>query len=98
MPTTGQRCQGIAVRNCNLIGNSNASVPNTFAGVYLGGLGAGTVTALGQSQNIDVINNYIIGVQNGVYFRGLANASNLQTRSTKTLAAHLLTASVHLSR
>ncbi|OYU97147.1 MAG: hypothetical protein CFE21_02315 [Bacteroidetes bacterium B1(2017)] len=81
MPTTGQRCQYVSIKNCNIIGNSNATTPNTFAGVYFGGVSAGTATALGQNQFIDVINNYIVAVQNGIYFRGLANAQNLQTKS-----------------
>lgn len=81
LPTSGQRCQSISVKNCNVVGNSTASACNTFAGVYFGGASAPSATALGQNLNIDVINNYIIGVQNGVYFRGLANAQNLQTKS-----------------
>lgn len=80
MPTAGQRCQYIGIKNCNLIGNSNAAIPNTYAGVYFGGVGAPSVSALGQNQYMDVINNYIIAVQNGVYFRGLANAQNLQSK------------------
>lgn len=81
MPTTGNRVQSIGVRNCNIIGNSNASFPNTFAGIYFGGVGAGSATALGQNQNIDIINNYVIAVQNGIYFRGLANLQNLQNKA-----------------
>lgn len=81
LPTSGQRIQSVSIKNCNLIGNSNASAPNTFAGVYFGGVTSGTPTALGQNLNIDVSNNYIIAVQNGIYFRGLANAVNLQNKN-----------------
>lgn len=81
MPTSGQRVQSVGIRNCNIIGNSNASANNTFAGVYFGGVNAGTPSALGQNLNMDVTNNYIIGTQHGVYFRGIANAVNLQNRN-----------------
>jgi hypothetical protein len=81
MPTSGQRVQSVGIRNCNIIGHSTALANSTFAGVYLGGVNAATPAALGQNQNIDVVNNYILGVQNGVYFRGLANAVNLQNRN-----------------
>jgi hypothetical protein len=80
MPTSGQRVQSVGISNCNIIGNSTASANNTFAGVYLGGVNAGTPAALGQNQNINVINNYIIGTQHGIYFRGLANTVNLQNK------------------
>jgi hypothetical protein len=80
LPTSGQRVQFIGIKNCNIIGNSNATIPYTYAGIYFGGATSGTAPALGQNQNIDVINNYIIGVQNGVYFRGIANAPNLQNK------------------
>jgi hypothetical protein len=80
MPTTGQRVQFVGIKNCNLIGNSNATAPNTYAGVYFGGVAAGAASALGQNQYLEVRNNYIIGVQNGIYFKGLANAPNLQNK------------------
>jgi len=80
MPTSGQRVQSVGIKNSNIIGFSTAAANSTFAGVYLGGVSAGTPTALGQNQNIEVINNYIIGTQHGVYFRGLANTVNLQNK------------------
>lgn len=80
MPTTGQRVQSLSIKNTRLIGNSNALAANTYAGVYFGNITAGTPTAIGQNQNIDVSNNYIIGVQNGIYFRGFASATNQQSK------------------
>lgn len=80
LPTTGNRIQFVGIKNCNLVGNSNATTPITYAGVYFGGITAGSATAIGQNQNIEVINNYIIGVQNGIYFKGLANNRNLQNK------------------
>ena len=80
MPTSGQRVQSVGIKNSNIIGHSTAAANSSFAGVYLGGVTAATPTALGQNQNIEVINNYIIGTQHGVYFRGLANTANLQNR------------------
>jgi hypothetical protein len=81
MPTSGQRVQGISVKNCNIVGGSNATTVFTFAGVYLGGVTASANAAIGQNQNITIENNYIIAAQNGVYIRGLANVANNQTRN-----------------
>ncbi len=81
MPTTGQRIQGVSVKNCNIVGGSNATSVFSFAGIYLGGVTASANAAIGQNQNIIVQNNYIIGVQNGIYFKGLANVGNNQNRN-----------------
>jgi putative cofactor-binding repeat protein len=80
MPTSGQPLQYVGIKNCRIIGNSNTATIYTHSGIYLGGVTSGSATAIGQSQNIDVVNNEIMAVQNGIYFRGLANNRNLQNR------------------
>ena len=80
MPTTGQRVQSVSIRNCNIVGGSNTTSNFTFAGIYLGGVGAASNAAIGQSQNITIQNNLIIAVQNGVYLRGLASTQNNQNK------------------
>ena len=81
IPTSGQRCQYLGVKNCVIVGNSSATVANTFAGVYFGGVSAGSVSALARNQNITITGNKIMAVQNGVYYKGLGNAINNQDKN-----------------
>ncbi len=81
IPTAGNRIQGVGVKNCNLVGGSNATSVFSYAGVYLGGATASQNAVNGQNQNISVENNYIIGVQNGIYIKGLGNAANNHNRN-----------------
>ncbi len=81
IPTSGQRIQSVGVKNCVLVGNSTATTANTYAGVYFGGIGAGSSVALAKNINITVTGNLIMAVQYGIYFRGLANAINNQDKN-----------------
>ncbi len=81
MPTAGQRVQGIGVKNCNLVGGSNATSVFSYAGIYMGGITASQNAAIGQNQNINIENNLIVGVQNGIYMKGLGNAANNHNRN-----------------
>jgi len=60
----------ITIKNCNLVGISTTSSIQSFAGVYLGGMAAPSNALFGYNNNINVSNNFIGAVQNGVYLRG----------------------------
>ena len=76
MPNTGQKCQFIGVRNCQLVGNNTLTTFPAFAGVYLGSASAPGFVALSRSENLTVFNNEILGTSYGVYMRGRGIAVN----------------------
>lgn len=77
MPNTGQKCQFLSVRNCQLVGNNTLTTFPAFAGVYLGAATAPGFVALSRSENLSVINNEILGTSYGVYMRGRATTVNM---------------------
>lgn len=74
--TASNRIRNVSVRNCVIVGNSTATVVNTFAGIYFGGTAATPSNALlGTNYNISYTNNLIVGVQNGIYHRGFPTSA-----------------------
>ena len=69
-----------AIRNCNIIGVSSNANDSTFAGIYMGGVNIVAVGSVGANLNAKYgrnsyntfDNNFIGGVQYGVYMRGRA--------------------------
>ena len=72
MPNTGQKCQFVGVKNCQLVGNNSLTTFPAFAGVYLGSATAPGFVALSRSENLTITNNEILGTSYGVYIRGRA--------------------------
>ncbi len=81
MPNTGQKCQFIGVRNCQLVGNNTLTTFPAFAGVYLGSVTAPGFVALSRSENLTIVNNEILGTSNGVYIRGRGISVNNYERN-----------------
>ena len=77
------RIRNVSVRNCVIVGNSTPTAINTFAGIYFGGTATPSNAALGTNYNISYTNNLIMGVQNGIYHRGLpTNATAFPSQDT----------------
>lgn len=69
--TASNRIRNVAIRNCNIVGNSSSTVINTYAGIYFGGsTSTPQNAAIGTNYNISYVNNLIMAVQNGIYHRG----------------------------
>jgi PKD repeat protein len=66
----------ISIQNVTIVGNSNTSNVNTFAGIYHGLLLPPSTTSpnassvVGRNNNINISNNRIWAVRNGVFVRG----------------------------
>lgn len=61
----------VRIRNCNLIGNTNAGTINTYAALYIGGISATpSVPLFFGNNNMLFENNFIAGVRYGVYAQG----------------------------
>ncbi|MFN4084024.1 MAG: PKD domain-containing protein [Bacteroidia bacterium] len=94
-PLSNQGVQGIAVRNCNIYGNSTSNAINTYAGIYVGGPNTTPQAVLrGRNERITFENNYIVAVRNGIYYRGLANTINNQDRFV-TIRNNIIGDNVH---
>jgi PKD repeat protein len=65
--------RNITIKNCNLIGNSNgASIINTYAGIYTGGITATPSFPIMNGSNNHVFeNNFIGAVKYGIYMQGI---------------------------
>lgn len=68
--STNPSTQNNALRNCNIIGLSTTTTPQTFAGVYFGGSVAPSASIVGSNNNNIIDNNFIGGTQYGIYLRG----------------------------
>jgi PKD repeat protein len=75
--TSGEKTvSNITIRNCNLIGNVNATI-NTFAGIYMGGiLATPSNPTIGKNNDNTFDNNFIVGVRNGIYAQGFTTNFN----------------------
>lgn len=72
----------IAIRNCNIVGSSNTTAINTFAGIYMGGLAATPSNpTLGGNNNHQFVNNNIVAVRYGIYLRGASTVAGQQDRN-----------------
>jgi PKD repeat protein len=61
----------VAIRNCNIVGNSSTSAINTFAGIYMGGVAiTPSNPTSGSNNNNRFENNFIGAVRYGIYLRG----------------------------
>jgi hypothetical protein len=60
----------VKIQNCNILGSSTTSGNNTFAGIYSGGLTTPSNASLTGSNNNRFTNNFIGGVNYGVYLQG----------------------------
>ena len=69
----------ITIKNCNIIGNSTTSTINTFAGIYSGGLVTPSNAAFGRNDNLTIDNNFIGGVNYGIYLRGYSRRDSMDT-------------------
>ncbi len=76
MPTIGQKCQHIGIKNCQLVGMNSIAVQPNYAGVYLGGTTAGSFVTLSRSENLTIENNEILGTVNGIFIKGRGNVQN----------------------
>jgi PKD repeat protein len=70
IPVASNGIQYVTIRNTNIKGYSSATSISTFAGIYLGGMSAGS-NAASQSGYNTFENNEITAVQNGIYLRGV---------------------------
>jgi hypothetical protein len=77
--TNASGIQYITVRNCNIIGSSTATLSNTYAGIYVGGVSATpSAPSRGRNAYMTFTNNNILGVQNGIYYRGFTTSNGQQ--------------------
>jgi len=81
-PIVGTNASGIqylTIKNCNIIGSSTATLSNTYAGIYVGGISATpSAPSRGRNSYMTFTNNNILGVQNGIYYRGFSSSNGQQ--------------------
>lgn len=76
--TSANGLQYITIKNCNIIGASTLNTIPTFAGIYVGTVTGNPSNGLtrGRNSNLSFINNQILSVQNGIYYRGNSSSAN----------------------
>ncbi len=60
----------VKIKNCNILGSSTTSGNNTFAGIYSGGITTPSNASLSGTNNNRFSNNFIGGVNYGIYLQG----------------------------
>ena len=76
VPTSGNGIQDIRIKSLNIVGSTSTVSINTSVGIYFGGVSGLAPAARSRNQDISYVNNYIIGVNNGIYHRGLQGTQN----------------------
>lgn len=76
VPTSGNGIQDVTLKNLNIVGSTSTTSINTSVGIYFGGVSGLAAAARSRNQDLSYINNYIIGVNNGIYHRGLVGTQN----------------------